>query len=100
MFFCHAYHSWEKGTNENTNGRIRRYIPKGKSIDTLSDEEVAQVEYALNNTPRKCLGFLTPQEALEQELKAAGQMHKKPKIIPFFVSWEVNAAQWLQSHPI
>ena len=67
MYFCHAYHSWEKGTNENTNGRLRRYIPKGRSIDLLSDKEVAAVEYALNNTPRKCLGFLTPDEAMTLE---------------------------------
>ena len=60
MFFCHAYHSWEKGTVENTNGRIRRFIPKGKSIDDLTDKQIKQVEIRLNSTPRKCLGYLTP----------------------------------------
>jgi IS30 family transposase len=110
MFFCHAYHSWEKGTNENTNGRIRRYIPKGKSIDALSDEDVAQVEYALNNTPRKCLEFLTPEEALTQELKAAGQELKPPGKVPsylkkrktssYLTNWQDDAALWLQRHPL
>lgn len=75
MYFCHAYASWEKGTVENMNGRIRRYIPKGKSIDLLSDAEIAAVEYQLNNTPRKCLGFLTPDEAMALE---SGKLSKVP----------------------
>lgn len=68
MFFCHAYASWEKGTVENMNGRIRRYIPKGKSIDILTDEEIAWIEERLNNTPRKCLGYLTPYEVMQRGL--------------------------------
>jgi IS30 family transposase len=56
------YHSWEKGTVENTIGRIRRYIPKGTSVDTISEEQVLIIENRMNNTPRKCLGFLTPNE--------------------------------------
>lgn len=57
VFFCHAYHSWEKGTVENTIGRVRRLIPKGASIDDLTDEQIKEVEYRLNSTPRKCLGY-------------------------------------------
>lgn len=68
VFFCHAYHSWEKGTVENTNGRIRRYIPKGVSIDQISDTEIQLIEHKLNNTPRKCLGYLTPNEKMRQVL--------------------------------
>ncbi len=68
VFFCHAYHSWEKGTVENTNGRIRRYIPKGLSIDGLTDEQVKEVERRLNSTPRKCLGYLTPYEKMMEVL--------------------------------
>jgi transposase, IS30 family len=68
VFFCHAYHSWEKGTVENTIGRIRRFIPKGKSIDYLTDEEIKEVEYRLNSTPRKCLGYLTPYEKMNEVL--------------------------------
>jgi len=66
MFFCHAYHSWEKGTVENQNGRIRRYIPKGISIDTFSEEYIREVERRMNSTPRKCLGYLTPYERMAQ----------------------------------
>lgn len=66
MYFCHAYHSWEKGTVENTNGRIRRYIPKGVSIDTLTDEYIVALEEKLNNTPRKCLQYRTPYEMMSK----------------------------------
>ena len=68
MFFCHAYHSWEKGTVENQNGRIRRYIPKGISIDIFPEEYIRMVERRLNSTPRKCLGYLTPYEKMNQVL--------------------------------
>ena len=70
MFFCHAYHSWEKGTVENTNGRIRRFIPKGISIDDLTDEQINSLEIKLNSTPRKCLGYLTPYEKMSQVLSS------------------------------
>ena len=70
VYFCHAYHSWEKGTVENTNGRIRRYIPKGFSIDPLSEEQIKAVEDRLNSTPRKCLGYLTPYEKMKEILSS------------------------------
>lgn len=66
VFFAHAYHAWEKGSNENTNGRIRRFIPKRVSIDQISEEQIKEIEYWLNNTPRKCLGYLTPCEKMRQ----------------------------------
>jgi len=66
MYFCHAYHSWERGTVENTNGRIRRFIPKGVSIDPITDEYIAKLEYRLNTTPRKCLQYLTPYEMMRK----------------------------------
>ncbi len=68
VFFCHAYHSWEKGTVENTNGRIRRFIPKGLSIDGLTEVQIKELEYRLNSTPRKCLGYLTPYEKMNEVL--------------------------------
>lgn len=68
MYFCHPYASWEKPTVENMNGRIRRYISKGVSIDTISDEEIATIEWSLNNTPRKCLEYKTPYEKLQEYL--------------------------------
>ena len=64
MYFTHSYASWEKGSVENMNGRIRRYIPKGVSIDSISEEYIQRIEDKLNNTPRKCLNYLTPQQRM------------------------------------
>jgi IS30 family transposase len=66
VYFCHAYHSWEKGTVENMNGRIRRYIPKGVSVDCLSPVLVQGIEDILNTTPRKCLQYRTPREMMNK----------------------------------
>lgn len=71
MYFCHAYHSWEKGGVENMNKRIRRFIPKGTSIDQISKSRIKQIEWILNNTPRKCLGYLTPHEKMLELLKSS-----------------------------
>ena len=62
VFFTHPYHSWERGLSENTNGLIRQYILKGKDIDHLSDEDVAEIIEKINKRPRKCLGFKTPNQ--------------------------------------
>jgi len=59
-YFAHPYHSWERGTNENTNGLIRDYFPKGTDFRMIPDAEIAVVEYELNNRPRKRLGYRTP----------------------------------------
>ena len=59
-FFANPYHSWERGLNENTNGLIRQYLPKGQSFDELSDKDVETIMNKLNSRPRKCLGFKTP----------------------------------------
>lgn len=65
-FACTAYHSWEKGTVENTIGRVRQFIPKGTSVDGLTQDQLTRIEDWINNTPRKCLDFLTPNEMLER----------------------------------
>jgi IS30 family transposase len=62
-FFAHAYHSWERGTNENTNGLIRDYFPKKTDFSMISDDEIRYVEHELNSRPRKRLGWKTPLEA-------------------------------------
>jgi len=71
VYACNPYHSWEKGTVENTIGRIRRYLPKGLSLDGISSDYLSGLENQLNNTPRKCLGYLTPNECLEKILEAS-----------------------------
>jgi IS30 family transposase len=62
-YFCEPYHSWEKGTVENTNGLIRRFIPKQTPLDNLSLTAIVQLENWLNDRPRKILNYQTPREA-------------------------------------
>lgn len=71
FYLCYPYHSWEKGSVENMIGRIRRFIPKGRSIDNISEEKLKMIENILNNTPRKCLSYLTPNEVYERMLKSS-----------------------------
>jgi IS30 family transposase len=63
-YFTHPYSSYECGTVENTNGLIRRYIPKKTSFENLTQEKLNEIEYKLNNRPRKKLGFYTPSETI------------------------------------
>lgn len=63
-YFAHPYHSWERGLNENMNGLIRQYAPKGSCFDSLTEEDVKRIMDKLNNRPRKCLGFKTPNEVM------------------------------------
>ena len=62
VFFAHAYSSWERGSNENLNGLIRRYLPKKTDFRKVSDEQIQRIEYLLNSRPRKRLGWKTPYE--------------------------------------
>jgi IS30 family transposase len=62
-YFAHPYHSWERGSNEQVNGLIRRYLPKGTDFSMITDRQIQEIENKLNNRPRKCLGFKTPREA-------------------------------------
>ena len=63
FYFAKPYHSWERGSNENLNGLLRQYIPKGVSLDKVSYSFLEKVTEKLNNRPRKRLGFMTPLEA-------------------------------------
>lgn len=69
IYFCHPYHSWEKGTVENTNGEIRKYIPKGSDISHYSRHFIAKVEAKINDRYMECLDYATPDEALEKYRK-------------------------------
>jgi IS30 family transposase len=70
VYFAHPYHSWERGTNENTNGLIRDYFPKKTDFTTITEEELSLVEGELNNRPRKRLGWRTPSEAWSVALQS------------------------------
>ena len=67
-FFCAPFHSWEKGTVENTIGLVRRHLPKKTDLAKVSLEEFKAIERWLNNRPRKCLGFKTPAEVFRRSV--------------------------------
>jgi len=67
-WFCDAYASWQKGGVENANGRLRRWLPRQLDIDALDDEDLQDIVFTANLTPRKCLGYKTPFQALLAEL--------------------------------
>lgn len=72
VYFCHPYSSWERGSNENGNGMIRRKHPKGTSFDDVSKAEIADTEAWLNNYPRRVLGYRSAEMAFQAELRALG----------------------------
>jgi transposase, IS30 family len=66
VFFCDPYCPWQRGTNENTNGLIRQYLPKGTDLSKLTPAQLAFIESRLNNRPRRVLHFKTPQEVFDE----------------------------------
>lgn len=72
-FFAHAYHSWERGSNENLNGLIRRFLPKGTDFKTVSNKQIKHIEYLINSRPRKRLGWRTPYEVFYEKTGVALQ---------------------------
>ena len=71
VFFAKPYHSWERGTNENTNGLIRRLHPKKSSFAGIGKAELKRIDTFLNDRPRKCLGWMTPREKMAAFLASA-----------------------------
>jgi IS30 family transposase len=68
-YFAHPYHSWERGTNERTNGLIRRYWPKKTNFESLTNQELQDTVNEINNRPMAILGYRTPTEAFQTELQ-------------------------------
>ncbi len=71
VFFARPYQSWERDTNENPNGPIRRLFPKSESFAAIGGDALARIDAFLNDRPRKCLGRQTPREAMDAFLAAA-----------------------------
>ncbi|MCK0183913.1 IS30 family transposase, partial [Aeromonas hydrophila] len=71
VYFAHPYSAWERGQNENSNGLLRQYVPKGSDLSVVTAEALSAVEKRLNFRPRKCLGFKQPQVVFDELLKAA-----------------------------
>ena len=74
IYFADPYSAWQRGTNENTNGLLRRYFPKGMDFRTISKKALAQAVKKLNHRPRKCLGYRTPHEVFMQARRGAVAM--------------------------
>ncbi|MBP9759956.1 MAG: IS30 family transposase [Candidatus Pacebacteria bacterium] len=78
MYFAHPHHPWERGTNEPTNGLIRRYYPKGQKFATLTSEDIAKVVWRLNHRPRKILHSRTPVRSVRGVLQFGFKLKLSP----------------------
>ncbi len=71
IYFADPYSAWQRGSNENTNGLIRQYFPKGTNFKDITNKDLALVVKKINHRPRKCLNYQTPHEAFYSAIRGA-----------------------------
>ena len=74
FYFSHPYSSWERGLNENSNGLLRQYLPKRSDFTKVTSTELQRIENEINNRPRKCLNYKTPNQVFNELAK--GSFHE------------------------
>jgi len=74
IWYCDPHSPWQRGMIENTNGILRRDMPRKTDISDYTEKDIMMIQYLINSTPRKCLGFKTPEEAFIQKINGALEM--------------------------